>query len=404
MAGYLGTLSTVVTNMVVDSCQANNNNVTLSNPIVAATVGIGYADGMEIDDGTNVTINNCEANGASLTIKTPVDEGSILGFFIYLGKNVMVTNCSASGQTSQNMTLVPTEITYNQSFSIYIADQVHVANCQAHGNLSVDNNAGAQLITEGFDLSQIGNAVIEDCSACGHTQAASNPTGLFSLAGGIKVESAQCATSPVLGFTCGPVVVRRCVAAGNRDSGTSNGLAFGFSTREEIIPTLVGPNVSFVFDSCIAEGNTNSSGTGTGFDLFNLVDSKVINCFAESNNIGINVTDFPPNASSNNIISDNVLSANTAFGIQDLSVDTAIVTGYISGTVLTVTSVTSGAIVVGMTLSGVASGTTVVSFGPGSTGGIGTYNVSISQTVFPATTISGSIPPNAYYRGGPGIV
>ena len=74
-----------------------------------------------------------------------------------------------------------------------------------------------------------------------------------------------------------------------------------------------------MFESCISESNTTSTGTGTGFDLFNLADSKVIGCFAEKNNIGINVTDFAPGASNDNIISDNVLSANTNFGIQDLS-------------------------------------------------------------------------------------
>jgi hypothetical protein len=57
-------------------------------------------------------------------------------------------------------------------------------------------------------------------------------------------------------------------------------------------------------------------------------------------------------------------------------------TGSISGTVLTVSAVTSGAITNGSALAGttIASGSTITSFGTG-TGGTGTYNVSISQTV-----------------------
>ncbi len=53
-----------------------------------------------------------------------------------------------------------------------------------------------------------------------------------------------------------------------------------------------------------------------------------------------------------------------------------------AGTVLTVTAVASGALQVGQTISGtgVTAGTTITSYGTG-TGGVGTYNISVSQTV-----------------------
>ena len=56
-------------------------------------------------------------------------------------------------------------------------------------------------------------------------------------------------------------------------------------------------------------------------------------------------------------------------------------TGYISGTTLTVTAVSSGTILIGSTItgSGVTAGTTISAVGSGS-GGTGTYTVSISQT------------------------
>jgi hypothetical protein len=71
-------------------------------------------------------------------------------------------------------------------------------------------------------------------------------------------------------------------------------------------------------------------------------------------------------------------------------------TGSISGTTLTVTNVSDGAIALGMTLtgSGVAPGTKIVRFGSGAGGNVnsdGTYTVNISQTVA-STTIS------AYYE------
>ena len=69
---------------------------------------------------------------------------------------------------------------------------------------------------------------------------------------------------------------------------------------------------------------------------------------------------------------------------------TAVVTGSITTTTLTVTAVTSGALGVGTVLSGtgVTAGTTITALGTG-TGGTGTYTVSASQTVT-STTITGA--------------
>jgi hypothetical protein len=67
-----------------------------------------------------------------------------------------------------------------------------------------------------------------------------------------------------------------------------------------------------------------------------------------------------------------------------------VVTGAISGTTLTVTAVTSGAVDVNSVLSGsgVTAGTTITARING-TGGVGTYTVSVSQTVA-STTITGA--------------
>ena len=57
------------------------------------------------------------------------------------------------------------------------------------------------------------------------------------------------------------------------------GLAFGFSksVNQNLQAPLTGPmSGPYIFESCIAESNTNSSGTGSGFDIFNLVDSQII--------------------------------------------------------------------------------------------------------------------------------
>ncbi len=67
-------------------------------------------------------------------------------------------------------------------------------------------------------------------------------------------------------------------------------------------------------------------------------------------------------------------------------------TGSITGTVLTVTDVSFGTILAGATLfgTGVASPTTIGTQISGAPGGIGTYNVSVSQTVAPPVLASGA--------------
>lgn len=77
----------------------------------------------------------------------------------------------------------------------------------------------------------------------------------------------------------------------------------------------------------------------------------------------------------------------------------ALVTGSISGTTLTVTAVTSGTLSVGQFLcdatgnnTNVLAGTTITALGTG-TGGVGTYTVSVSQTV--ASQSIGAYTPNA---------
>lgn len=71
----------------------------------------------------------------------------------------------------------------------------------------------------------------------------------------------------------------------------------------------------------------------------------------------------------------------------------AVVTGSIATTTLTVSAVTSGSIYPSMQLTGtgVTAGTRIVAQLTGTTGGTGTYTVNISQTVA-STTITGSLP------------
>lgn len=75
---------------------------------------------------------------------------------------------------------------------------------------------------------------------------------------------------------------------------------------------------------------------------------------------------------------------------SSIAASTGSFTGSIAGDVLTITAVGSGVAVAGGTLSGsgVASGTKIVSQLSGTTGGVGTYRVSIPNQTVASTTIS----------------
>jgi len=75
-----------------------------------------------------------------------------------------------------------------------------------------------------------------------------------------------------------------------------------------------------------------------------------------------------------------------------IAAETSSVTGSIAGNVLTVTAVGSGTVYPGTTISGtgVATGTQIVSQLSGTTGGVGTYAVSIPEQTVASTTISGT--------------
>lgn len=72
-------------------------------------------------------------------------------------------------------------------------------------------------------------------------------------------------------------------------------------------------------------------------------------------------------------------------------------TGSIAGTTLTVTAIASGALSVGQTISGVAAGTTITGMGTGRGGNtidaLGTYQLSVSQTVASGTLTSYAVRP-----------
>ena len=115
-----------------------------------------------------------------------------------------------------------------------------------------------------------------------------------------------------------------------------------------------------------------SDGTDTSFDYLNLSDATTVT--AGSFVIGTAYT---------------VSSLGTTNFVAIGAASTAVVTGAVATTVLTVSAVSSGALAVGTYITGtnVTTGTYIVSLGTG-TGGVGTYNLNQSMTAG-STTITG---------------
>lgn len=76
--------------------------------------------------------------------------------------------------------------------------------------------------------------------------------------------------------------------------------------------------------------------------------------------------------------------------LQDTNVSSLSSTGSITGSTLTITAVSAGYLGIGSIIigTGVTSGTTIIGFGPNTNGGVGTYQVSISQTAASTTITS----------------
>ncbi len=89
-------------------------------------------------------------------------------------------------------------------------------------------------------------------------------------------------------------------------------------------------------------------------------------------------------------------------GTYTVSTSSGVVTASISGTVMTVSGVSAGALRAGQSISGtgVSIGTIITGYGTGS-GGVGTYNVNISQTVA-STTVTATIMSTAISAQGSG--
>jgi hypothetical protein len=142
----------------------------------------------------------------------------------------------------------------------------------------------------------------------------------------------------------------------------------------------------------IVEPTTISATAATGTVNYNISEQSIISyTTASTSNWTLN---FRASATAT---LNSLMSANQTISVTFMSTQPAAVafTASMSATVMTVTAVATGALYVGQIISatGVTAGTTITSLGTG-TGGTGTYNISVSQTVG-SRAMTGSTPYNS---------
>ncbi len=283
-------------------------------------IGAIVNDGFDIF-ASNVSLDNCYvARNANVLTTTQSLTNINVGINVAPSTDFSITNCQIANLTNTHELGTPA-LQIAQGIAISRSFNGLIRNCQMSNFTNISTNPSiptSSFLAEGIDISQSGDITVEDCVSSGNTQSAVNPVNQFSIAAGFKVSLSS------------RVVFRRCIASNNTSSGPTAlnaGLAFGFTTTEPISPGPLSDQI--VFDSCIAEGNRGTLNASGGFDIRGVTKSKVLNCIADGNVIGILVSDYLPNLpacmppnpacplSSKNLFSGNTLLGNTQFGIHD---------------------------------------------------------------------------------------
>lgn len=276
-------------NLTIDSSTLNGTTVLIADPEVINAIPSGPPGIAAFLHADTAVISHCEFLGTNVTVSIPFTAGLLgttleTGGVELVGSNFSVSNCSAGNSSFTNTSGVPLQV-YNLNYRIFL-NEGSFKKCKSFGSTNVDSSVPQSLLViSGYDVVASGNIFFEDCVSLGNTQAAQSPN-----IPGAQFSSVSGFTGHVYSF--GSTVFKRCISSGNTDTfnGPNAGQASGFNTREAAAPGDV--IKKYVFDSCISESNTTLLGQGCGFDILNLDDSKIVNCLAEGNDIGIQLSIF----------------------------------------------------------------------------------------------------------------
>ena len=331
--------------LVMNSATANLANTT------ATTVNIaGAATSVSIGANTGTTTINNSLVADDISIAT-VDT-----------TNLEVTNIKAKDGTAAATIADTTGI-------ITVSSQLNVDNLNLSGNTisSTDTNGNITLTPNGTGTTVVSSNIT----------ASKGQTTTRTITGGGKAVDAN---GDVLVFNSTANSTQQ-PTAGFFDNTTAN-------RRSNIVIREYGQNTgNSATAATVGQGTINlESSRGTGSSPTAVTGNNT----TAPSNIGVIAMGGYDGARWGSETSLGLPLAMAAQAVENWSSETAVFTGSISTTTLTVTGVTSGTISPGMLLTGtgIANGTTITAYGNNTFGGTGTYTVSFSQTVA-STTITG---------------
>lgn len=393
--------------------------------------------GIYCNDSANIVINGCTVQNIS-TNQSPLQGVCISGgnAIVMEGCNVQGINCPNTTDPVYGVQLINCTASTIKNCAVQNISAPNAAIVDGYAFLAVEGLTlesseaigvlgSGQTETSGFSFNFFSDGYINDCQAA--TIFTRNEGSSPTLTSGFSVYTNPDGDGADIYF-------KNCVAQ-DIENKTANPFAVGFQVTGPVDNETV--TFSIIFDGCLAQnvltdGYVNSYGfyandsnylqikdcisnqNGVGYQLdsqpsgspalFSLVTG---NLAFENFNYGFvdNTGVTGPNA---NVFASNQAIKNGTnylgmpvgtpirtwnFGSQPNTVTSvAVFTGSITGTTLDVTAITSGnTIAVGETVigSGIIAGTTITGFVSGTPGGIGTYTVSISQTVVSESMVAG---------------
>jgi len=337
-----------------------------------------YSKGTIGSLGNIVTNGNLTLNGAtsgSTTLTVPAT-GSVLSYVlpgVGGAANTVLTN-NGSGTLSWALPGGGGSTFGNVTVGIDTDQTISTTS----GDLILQTAAGVNAGTMTFTAGVNGNITL-----------APNGTGAVVVSKNITAQQGQTTTKTITGGgkavnSSGDVLVQYFAAQSTTQQAAS---AFFDNTtanrKSSVIVREYGQNNgNLATNATLGQAGLFLEGSrGTGASPTN------VNALAQVGNINFGYYDGSRWSSENGLGSPVALNGQSA---ESVTFETSVFTGSISGTTLTVTAVSSGAIHVGQLISGtgIALGTTITAYGNNTFGSTGTYTVNFSQTVA-STTITG---------------
>ena len=283
-----GILLDKCTQIQVTNCTHNENQGTDATQ--------SSAEGLTLEDVNDIHISDC-------TFNKNRGAGSVRGLFSggtpfsFETKNFLIENCISTGNDSFGQQ--PGQVF---SYVIFTTVGITIKNCIAEDNILRSPTSGN---IGGYLLIDCRKGLVENCQSFNQRGDNAGFNFGFGIVSFLPLADQRQSDS---------MVVRNCLASGNRIVAAGGRFAIGFGTA--FFQRVNG----LIFENCIAEDITQTSNFGFGFFMDADPNSAILNCISRGNNVGIQLNPSfagatPPNFC---IVEGNTVYNNSVVGFRDL--------------------------------------------------------------------------------------